>query len=80
MSMIKIENLTFSYPTSYDNVFENGNSASWVEIETVNQSESGNGIIVRMYDAWNKKSNPVLKPGFDAKKIFICDMHENNIV
>ena len=23
MSMIKIENLTFSYPTSYDNVFEN---------------------------------------------------------
>lgn len=25
MSMIKIENLTFSYPTSYDNVFENVN-------------------------------------------------------
>ena len=23
MSMIKIENLTFSYPTSYDNIFEN---------------------------------------------------------
>ena len=23
MSMIKIENLTFSYPTSYDNDFEN---------------------------------------------------------
>ena len=25
MSMIKIENLTFSYPTSYDNIFENMN-------------------------------------------------------
>ena len=25
MSMIKIENLTFSYPTSYDNIFENVN-------------------------------------------------------
>ena len=23
MSMIKVENLTFSYPTSYDNIFEN---------------------------------------------------------
>ena len=25
MSMIKIENLTFSYPTNYDNIFENVN-------------------------------------------------------
>ena len=25
MSMIKIENLTFSYPTSYENIFENVN-------------------------------------------------------
>ena len=32
-----------------------------------------------MYDAWNKKSKPVLKLGFDAKKIFICDMLENPI-
>lgn len=23
MSMIKVENLTFSYPSSYDNIFEN---------------------------------------------------------
>ncbi len=25
MSMIKVENLTFSYPTGYDNIFENVN-------------------------------------------------------
>ncbi len=30
MSMIKIENLTFSYPSSYDNIFENAN----VQIDT----------------------------------------------
>ena len=30
MSMIKIENLTFSYPTSYDNIFEDVN----IQIDT----------------------------------------------
>ena len=25
MSMIRVENLTFSYPSSYDNIFENAN-------------------------------------------------------
>lgn len=48
-------------------------------IETVKQAESGNGIIVRLYDAWNKKSKPVLTLGFDAKKIFMCDMLENPV-
>ena len=43
MSIIKIENLTFSYPTSYDNIFENVNfqidtdwkSALWEETAEV---------------------------------------------
>ena len=45
MSMIKIENLTFSYPTSYDNVFENvsfqlipiGSLVLWAETDEVKQ-------------------------------------------
>lgn len=45
MSMIKIENLTFSYPTSYDNVFEMsvsrlipiGSLVLWAETDEVKQ-------------------------------------------
>lgn len=46
-------------------------------IETVKKAENGKGIIVRLYDSWNKKSNPVLKLGFLAEKISLCDMMEN---
>lgn len=38
-------------------------------IETVKQAENGDGIIVRLYDAWGKKSTPVLTFGFDVKKL-----------
>ena len=48
-------------------------------IETVKQAESGNCIIVRMYDAWDKKSAPTVKFGFDAKKVLLADMMENPI-
>lgn len=47
-----------------------------VIIETVKQAESGEGIILRLYEAWGKKSNPTLKLGFKAKKISVCDMME----
>lgn len=48
-------------------------------IETVKQAENGKGIIIRLYDSWNRKSNPTLNFGFDAKKITLCDMMENPI-
>lgn len=47
-----------------------------IVIETVKEAEDGNGIIVRMYEAWGKKCNPKLKLGFDAKKISLCDLME----
>ncbi|MCQ2432106.1 MAG: glycosyl hydrolase-related protein, partial [Clostridia bacterium] len=50
-----------------------------VIIETVKQAEDGKGIIVRMYEAWNKKSTVTLNLGFDAKKISLCDLMENKI-
>ena len=45
MSMIRVENLTFAYPSSYDNIFENvnfqliqiGNLGSLVEMAEVKQ-------------------------------------------
>ncbi len=50
-----------------------------IVIETVKQAESGKGIIVRLYDAWNRKSHPTINLGFEAKKISLCDMMENPI-
>lgn len=50
-----------------------------IVIETVKQAENGRGIIVRLYDAWNRKSNPTLKFGFKAERISLCDMLENPI-
>lgn len=48
-----------------------------IVIEAVKQAENGDGIIVRLYDAFNRKSTPTLKLGLDAEKISICDMMEN---
>lgn len=45
-------------------------------IETVKQAENGNGVIIRLYDAWNRKSKPTIKLGFDVKKVSVCNMLE----
>lgn len=48
-------------------------------IETVKQAENGKGIVIRLYDAWNKKSEPVIDLGFSASRIYLCDMLENKL-
>lgn len=50
-----------------------------IVIETVKQAEAGAGMIVRLYDAWGKKSTPRLKFGFDVEKVLLCDLLENPI-
>ncbi len=50
-----------------------------IVIETVKQAEDGNGVVIRLFDTWNKKSEPTLKFGFNSKKIYLCDMLENKI-
>ena len=47
-----------------------------VIIETVKEAENGHGIVIRMYEAWNKKSVLTLNLGFNSHKISICDMLE----
>ena len=46
-------------------------------VETVKPAEDGNGVIIRFFDAWNKKSKPIMNLGFDAKNIWLCDLMEN---
>ena len=48
-----------------------------IVIETVKEVENGKGIIIRLYDAWNRKSKSTLNFGFEAKQVWICDMLEN---
>ena len=48
-------------------------------METVKEAEDGKGIVVRLHDTWNKKSNPTLRFGFEVKKISLCDMMERPI-
>lgn len=47
--------------------------------ETVKKAEDDNSVVVRMYDAHNKKSVVTVKTAFDFNEVYICDMLENNI-
>ena len=67
---------TGNLPESYSLV---SSDCANIIIETVKMAENGNGIIIRLFDAWDKKSNPTLNFGFNAKKISLCDMLEQEI-
>ena len=49
-----------------------------VVIETIKKAEDDDSIVVRMYEAYNRKSKANIKVGFDFKEVYICDMLENN--
>lgn len=49
-----------------------------VVVETVKKAEEDNCVVVRMYDAFNKKTNATITTGFDFKEVYVCDMLENN--
>ncbi|MGM9683849.1 MAG: alpha-mannosidase, partial [Eubacteriales bacterium] len=46
-------------------------------IEAVKQSESGDGIIVRLYDAYHMSTDTVLRFGIPVSSAEVCDMTEN---
>lgn len=50
-----------------------------VVVETVKKAEDDDGIIVRMFDCYNKKSEATVELGFDFSKAYICDLMENVI-
>ena len=50
-----------------------------IVIETIKKAENDDSIIVRLYDAYNCKTNAKITLGFDFKKAYICDMLENNV-
>ena len=42
-------------------------------------AEDDNSIIVRLYDAYNQKTNATITAGFDFKEAYICDLMENKL-
>lgn len=48
-------------------------------IETVKMAEDGDGIIIRLYDAYNVSSSVKLRLGVEIKEAYICDLLENNL-
>ncbi len=50
-----------------------------IVIETVKCAEEGTDMILRMYDAYNCSSNVTLHFGIPVKKVWLCDLMENNL-
>lgn len=50
-----------------------------VIIDTVKQAEDGNGLIIRLYEAYDRRSEAVISFGMDVKKVSRCDLLENKI-
>lgn len=52
-------------------------SAENVVIDTIKLAEDGTGIIVRMYECYNRRCDFTFDIGFDFKKVYLCDLMEN---
>jgi alpha-mannosidase len=50
-----------------------------VIIETVKKAESDDGMIVRMYDAFNRRANATITVAKGFKAAYLCDLMENEI-
>lgn len=50
-----------------------------VFIDTVKEAEDSQMMVVRLYEAWDKKTEAVIRLGFEAKKISLGDMMENPV-
>ena len=51
-----------------------------IVLETVKKAEDDDSVIVRLYDAHNKKTEVNIKANFTYKEVYLCDIMENNIV
>lgn len=49
-----------------------------VVIETVKKAEDDDSVVVRMYEAYNRKTTVTVTAGFDFSEVYLCDMLENN--
>lgn len=50
-----------------------------VIVETIKKAENDDSVIIRAYEAHNKKSNAKITVGFDFKEVYLCNLLEENI-
>lgn len=50
-----------------------------VMIDTVKKAEDSDAVIVRFYEAYDRRTTVKLDFGFEIKKAYICDLLENNL-
>lgn len=50
-----------------------------VIVETVKKAEADDGMIVRMYDAFNRRANATITVADGFKRAYLCDLMENEI-
>ncbi len=50
-----------------------------VIIDTVKKAENSDAIVVRAYDAYNRRGKAEFTFGFNIKKAYLCDMLENKL-
>jgi Alpha-mannosidase len=47
-------------------------------IDAIKRAEDGNGVIVRLYEAFNTRGTATLTVGFDVAEAFAVDLMEGN--
>ncbi|MBQ8267657.1 MAG: alpha-mannosidase, partial [Clostridia bacterium] len=50
-----------------------------VIVETVKKAEADSGMIVRMYDAFNRRANATITVADGFSKVYLCDLMENEL-
>lgn len=74
MTGICVGKHTGCLPESYS--FVNSDKENIV-IETVKKSEAGGDVVVRMYESFHMHTDAALSFGFEAEKVILCDLLEN---
>jgi alpha-mannosidase len=74
MTAVCVNKQTGCLPDCYS--FVNCNRENIV-IETVKKIEAGDGVVLRMYESFNMHTEASLTFGFEAEKVCLCDMLEN---
>lgn len=50
-----------------------------IVVETMKKAEDDDSVIVRLFEAYNQKTDAEIKVSFDFSKVYLCDLMEENL-
>ncbi|MGN0520226.1 MAG: glycoside hydrolase family 38 C-terminal domain-containing protein, partial [Candidatus Fimenecus sp.] len=74
LTACKVQKQNGALPESYSLFSMNREN---VMMETVKKAEHGDAVVARLYEAYNQRTEVTLTAGFDFKKVYLCDLLEN---